>query len=215
MKVLFYGDSITDAERSRPHDTIIYGLGYGYVRVIADRLMSEKPNEYTIVNRGISGNRVVDLYSRMKSECTNLQPDVINILIGVNDVWHEIDSKNGVEIDRFEQIYRMMIQYFIKQVPNVKIILCEPFVLEGSATKSTEEMPDRWQRFQAVYDYAKVTEKLAKEFNLPFVPLQQKLDEGAKQHGVEHYLRDGVHPAVGGANLLAEEWVKVFKENIK
>ena len=213
MKILFFGDSITDAERNRAHDTIIYGLGYGYVRVVADRIMSEKPNEYTIINRGISGNRIVDLYARMKKECTNLEPDVISILIGVNDVWHEVDQQNGVEIDRFEQIYRMMIQYFKQQLPNVKIIICEPFVLEGSATKSTEEMPDRWQKFQAVYDYAKVTKKLAEEFNLPFVPLQEKYDQGAKQHGVEHYLRDGVHPAVGGANLLAEEWIKVFKDN--
>ena len=213
MKILFFGDSITDANRNREHPETVSGLGVGYVRVIADRLVGKTANKYEILNRGISGNRVVDLYSRIKCDCWNLNPDVISILIGVNDVWHEVTGKNGVEIDRFEKVYRMIIEDTKKALPNVKMILCEPFVLKGAATQDTEEIPNKYEQFLATYDYAKVVKKLAEEYGLPFVALQEKFSAGAEKNGVEYYLRDGVHPWFGGATLIADEWVKVFKEN--
>lgn len=215
MKILFYGDSITDAGRNRDCLTHISSLGYGYVRVIADRLTGHNPEKYEVINTGIGGNRVVDLYSRIKSDAWNLKPDVISILIGVNDVWHEVDGKNGVELDRFEAVYRMMIADTKKALPNVRLILCEPFVLRGGATNSTAEMPDRYERFCEVYNYAKVVKKLADEFNLPFLPLQKPLTEAAENSKAEYYLSDGVHPATAGATLIADEWLKLFKENIE
>lgn len=213
MRILFFGDSITDAGRNREAPESISGLGVGFVRVLADRLIGKKANQYEIINRGNSGNRVVDLYSRIKMDCWNYTPDVISILIGVNDVWHELKRKNGVEINRFEKVYRMMIEDTKKALPNAKIILCEPFVLEGAATKNTEEVPDKYQQFLAVYDYAKVVKKLAEEYGLSFVALQEKFNEGAAKNGVEHYLSDGVHPWFGGATLIADEWLKVFEKN--
>jgi lysophospholipase L1-like esterase len=130
-------------------------------------------------------------------------------------VWHEIYGNNGVEIDRFEKVYRMLIEDTKKRLPNVKMMLLEPFVLEGSATKSHEGEPDRYQCFLEVYDYAKVVKKLAEEYGLVFVPLQEKFNEGAKANGVEYYLWDGVHPWFGGAKLIADEWWTAFEENIK
>lgn len=213
MKILFYGDSITDAMRHRDTLTGLGGLGFGYVRSIADKLIGENPNKYQVVNTGISGNRIVDLYARIKCDCWNHQPDLISILIGINDIWHEVGQKNGVEIDRFEKVYRMLIEDTLKRLPNVKIMLLEPFVLEGSATCNTEEIPDRFSRFLEVCDYAKVVKNLAEEYNLIFVPLQEKFNEGAKINGNEYYLWDGVHPHFGGAKLIAEEWWKAFEEN--
>ena len=210
MKILFYGDSITDAGRVRATNGHINELGYGYVRVIADRLTGVAPEKYDVVNRGISGNRVVDLYARIKCDCWNENPDIVSILIGINDIWHEIDSCNGVEIDRFEKVYRMMIEDTQKALPNTKIILCEPFVLEGIATVA--EGTDRYERFCQAYEYAKVVEKLAKEYALPFVELQQAFTEKAKESKAEYYLADGVHPHTAGATLIANEWLKVFNE---
>ena len=209
MKILFYGDSITDAGRERNNDASTLSLGGGYVRDVASFLYAESPVKHQIINRGISGNRVVDLYSRIKADCWNLQPDLISILIGVNDVWHEINHQNGVEIERFEKVYRMLIEDTLARLPSVKIVLCEPFVLEGSATV------ENYQRFLEVKNYAKVVEKLAKEYGLYFLPLQEKLDEGAKAHGEQVYLRDGVHPAFAGASLIAQEWLKLFKNQIE
>ena len=166
----------------------------------------ENPEKYDIVNRGISGNRVVDLYARIKADLWNLEPDVISVLIGINDVWHEVYGKNGVDLERFERVYRMLIEDTLKRFPSVRFILCEPFVLKGSATE------ERYKEFCEVKKYAKVVKKLAKEYKADFVPLQAKFDEAAKAHGVEYYLYDGVHPDVAGGKLIADEWLKVFKK---
>jgi lysophospholipase L1-like esterase len=151
----------------------------------------------------------VDLYARVKADCWNYNPDLISILIGVNDIWHEINHNNGVEIERFEKVYRMLIEDTLAKLPSVKIVLCEPFVLEGEATT------ENYERFLEVKNYAKVVKKLAKEYGLYFLPLQEKLDEGAKAHGAKVYLKDGVHPAFAGATLIAQEWLKLFKEKIE
>ena len=204
MKILFFGDSITDAGRNREQTEANVGLGNGYVFCASTALMNKDLAKYEIYNRGISGNRVVDLYARIKQDCWNLSPDVISILIGVNDVWHEIMRSNGVEIDRFENVYRLLLSDTLKRLPNVKIIICEPFVLEGSATK------ENYKEFLLVKEYAKVAKKLAKEFNLPLVSLQAPYDAAAEKYGADKILRDGVHPTTEGSVILANEWIKVF-----
>ena len=215
MRIVFFGDSITDAGRNRNDIYALSGLGYGFVRAIADRIQGAAPDQYEIINTGISGNRVVDLYARIKCDLWNLNPDVISILIGVNDVWHEInEGKNGVELDRFERVYRMIIEDTRKVLPNAKFVLCEPFVLEGRSTCDTEEMPDRFSRFQEVYQYAEVVKKLSEEYGLYFLPLQAAFDEAAESIGGKYYSVDGVHPVVGGAALIAKEWVNLFKREI-
>ena len=209
LKILFYGDSITDAGWHR--EAKIGGLGsygIGYVHAVAGTLISRDPKKYTIINRGVSGNRIVDLYARVKADVWNHNPDVLSILIGVNDIWHEIGSQNGVDVERFERMYRMLLQDTIKRLPNLKIILCEPFVLEGTATK--EEM----ERFLEVKDYAKVVKKLAMEFGCYFLELQEDFDKKADEFGAEYYLSDGVHPNIAGAQLIADKWIKLFDAQI-
>ena len=214
VKILFFGDSITDASRNREECSHITTLGVGYVRVIADRLIGENPDQYEIINRGISGNRVVDLYARIKSDVWNLQPDVLSILIGINDIWHEIDKQNGVDIDRFINVYRMLIKDTLVALPNVRIILCEPFVLPGIATENTELMPNRYKKFCHVYQYAKAIKALAEEFGLEFLSLQEKFTYFAEKSKAEYYLIDGVHPHIAGASLIADEWVRLFQGEV-
>ena len=120
MRILFFGDSITDAGRNREADFNLNSYGLGYVRSVAGALLCEAPDKYEIINRGIGGNRIVDLYSRIKMDCWNLEPDVLNILIGVNDVWHEVGKKNGVELPRFENIYRMILEETKERLPTQK-----------------------------------------------------------------------------------------------
>lgn len=214
MKILFFGDSITDMERSRRYcdSSDIWSYGSGYPMFVAGSLYGENPQKYEVINRGISGNRIVDLYARVKADVWNLAPDVISILIGVNDVWHGITRRDGVELDRFEKVYRMLIEDTQKALPDAKMILCEPFLLKGSGT--AEEGTDKFERFCKVYDYAETVRKLAKDYKLYFVPLQQKFDAAAKKYGASHYLYDGVHPMVAGAKLIADEWLKLFKAEL-
>ena len=101
-KILFQGDSITDCGRDRTNNELI---GSGYACLVKANMMFEYPTEYRFFNRGINGNRSVDLYARIKSDIINLQPDYISFLIGVNDVWQEIGSCNGVSAEKYEKIY--------------------------------------------------------------------------------------------------------------
>ena len=126
MRILLTGDSITDMFRDRNTDfgAMSYGVSYPYQ--IQAELGTDDPGKYEILNRGISGNRVVDLYARIKSDCWNLSPDVVSVLIGINDVWHEIMSRNGVELDRYEKVYRAFIEDTQKALPGVRFMLMEP-----------------------------------------------------------------------------------------
>ena len=206
MKIIFFGDSITDMCRHREADTqeaFKYGVGYPYV--VASELYSKVPTKYQIINEGISGDRIVDLYARIKRDVWNLEPDMLSILVGTNDVWHEINLQNGVELERYERIYRTIILETQQRFPNVKIVLCEPFFLKGSCTEAS------YEQFKDIYQYARVVKKLANEFSLPFVPLQDKFTEMGEKFGDNYYLYDGVHPTLAGSRLIAEEWFKVCK----
>jgi len=208
-KIVFFGDSITDAGRSKTVDFKEYSYGYGYVYDIVAEL-NTKTADTIIYNRGISGDRIVDLYARIKSDVWNLEPDVLSILVGVNDVWHEIESQNGVDIERFEKIYRMLLDDTIKRFPNIKIILMAPFVLHGVSTV------EKFEQFEQVYEYAKVVKKIAGDYKITFIPLQDKLNSLENKFGNPHFLSDdGVHPTVAGAKVIADEWLKAYKEMVK
>ncbi len=209
MRILFYGDSITDMGRSRDYDRNAWGYGIGYPSFVAGSLLKDGPEKYDILNRGIGGNRIVDLYARAKIDLWNLAPDVLSILIGINDIWHEIGQKNGVDLERFNRIYRMLLDDTKKYLPDLKIMLLEPFVLEGSATSA------RMEEFLEVKKYAAVVKKIAEDYGCVFVPLQEKFDEYAEKYGAKHYLYDGVHPDAAGARLIADEWLKAFQSNFE
>ncbi len=202
-RVLFVGDSITDWGRNRE---VFDSLGSGYVKLIADDIALEYPDQYEFLNRGISGNRSIDLLARIKSDIINLKPDFISILIGVNDVLHELDSNNGVDSDLFETYYEIIIEQLKKALPKLKIIVMEPFLLKGSATKY------RWSAFRKeVEKRADIAEKIASKYNLTFVSLMQILDEKEKNN-LDYFLtEDGVHPTYEGHKIIKHQWIKLCK----
>lgn len=206
MKILFFGDSITDMDRKRDVDDI--HIGNGFVFFVAGDIKAEDPS-VEILNRGVSGDKIVDLYARIKKDVWNQKPDILSILVGVNDVAHEIFDNNGVEFDRFIKIYDMLIADTLKVLPNTKIIICEPFILKG---KLTEE---HYEKFLLIKDYAKEIKYLAEKYSLEFLPLQDAFNKVVKQTNVEYYLYDGVHPNIAGAKLIADEWLKLYKDKIK
>lgn len=206
MRILFQGDSVTDCGRNREQNT----LGCGYPVMIAGRLGPRQPGKFEFINRGISGDRIVDIYARAKKDIWNLKPDVMSLLVGVNDVWHEILEKNGVEADRFERIYRMLLQDTQERLPNLKIILLEPYVIQGVSTVKDGV----WEQFhENVCERAQSVRRLADEFKLPLIPLQSIFDEACTQAPGEYWLQDGVHPTENGHGLIAEAWLKTFRQN--
>ena len=108
MKIVFFGDSITDMSRSRDKDYRATGYGVGFVNSIAGTLKYENPAKYDIINRGISGNRTTDLYARIRKDVWNQNSDVVSILIGVNDVYDEIYYDNGIEYNVIKRFTRKM-----------------------------------------------------------------------------------------------------------
>lgn len=200
--ILFQGDSITDAGRARDNDM---NVGIGYPVLVKGTLGFEHPGEYTFLNRGISGNRVVDVYARIKSDIINLKPDVMSILIGVNDVWHEVSRENGVDAEKYFTIYSMLIEEIKAALPDIKIMILEPFVLKGTATE------EAWDIFRPeVEKRAAKAKMIAEKFDLPFIPLQDKFDAATLLAPADYWLVDGVHPTTMGHELIKREWLKGF-----
>lgn len=203
MKILFQGDSITDCGRDWNNDS---QLGRGYAYLVSTYLGLKEPNKHTFINKGISGNRVVDLYARIKRDIINYQPDVMSILIGVNDVWHELgESPNGVDADKFFKIYSMLIEEVKEALPNIKIMIMEPFVLEACSTT------EHWEFFKTeVAKRADMAKKIAEKYNLPFIELQDSFDKLAKEAPNSYWLGDGVHPTPAGHEFIKNEWLKAY-----
>lgn len=209
--VLFQGDSITDVGRNRED---FYALGGGYANLVASHLGYEFPNDYEFINRGVSGNRIVDVYARIKDDIINLKPDYMSLLIGVNDVWHEVTRKNGVDAQKFEKIYTMLLEEVLNELPDIKIMILEPYVLKGPATEDCDECPNKWEIFdQEVKERAKVAKRIAEKFGFVFVPLQERFDSSsAITNNTSHWTPDGVHPTNAGHELIKRGWLEGLKK---
>jgi lysophospholipase L1-like esterase len=208
--ILFQGDSITDCGRSRegtPEVMRPADYGFGYPNLVSGTLLAANPGEYQCIDRGVSGNRVVDLYARWKMDALNLKPDMISILIGVNDVWHEFSRGNGVETARYAQIYRMLLAWTKEVLPEVKLMIMEPFMLI-SEVGGEDFLAD-------VKDHARAAREVAEEFDAVFVPLQDKFDAAAKLAPNSYWLFDGVHPTPAGHRIIADEWLKAAEPLLK
>ena len=207
--ILFQGDSITDCGRNREDNAQI---GTGYVLLVKSQLGFDNPNQYEFYNRGISGNRIVDVYARIKADIINLKPDYMSLLIGVNDVWHEIGANNGVDEEKFEKIYCMLIEEIKEALPELKIMILEPFCLKGSATENTDTQPNKWNTFcDEVKKRAVKAKAVAEKYGLVYVELQDKFDKLAQTAENTYWLMDGVHPTPMGHELIKREWLKAFE----
>lgn len=206
--VLFQGDSITDAGRTRDKEKTATpnnqpGLGNGYAWLAAADLLVEHPADgLKIFNRGISGNKVFQLADRWQTDCLDLKPNVLSILIGVNDIWHTLEPKLGYKgtVEIYERDFHALVERTIKELPKAKLIVCEPFVLRCGAVK------DNW--FPEFDRYRAAAQRVAEKHHAVFVPFQSMFDEAVKYAPPEHWAGDGVHPSPAGAALMAHFWVK-------
>lgn len=203
QRILFQGDSITDCGRSRDNDDF---KGSGYPLRVIGELNSDYPGEYEFINRAVSGNRVTDLYARIKRDIINVKPDVLSILIGVNDVWHEIEAGDGVCAEKFEKLYDMLLSEIKAALPNVKIILLGAFVLRARATEEAFEV------FRSETEKrAEITKKLAQKYGCVFVDLQEKFDAAVERHPEPYWTREGVHPTEAGHEIIKRAWLNAFE----
>ncbi len=202
--ILFQGDSITDAGRNReakdPNNQ--RALGGGYAFLTAADLLNEFPTKnLQIYSKGISGNKVYQLAERWQTDCIDLKPAVLSILIGVNDYWHKHNGNYDGTVEIYERDFRALLKRTKEALPDTKLVICEPFAVLGCKAVDPTWFPEFDQyRFSA--------RKLAGEFNTIFVPYHDIFAKASKVAPPTYWTADGVHPTVAGARLMAEAWMK-------
>jgi len=200
--ILFQGDSITDGGRQRTGSDYNHIMGQDYAYILAAQLGAEYPDRnLTFLNRGISGERVIDLAARWQSDTLDLKPNVISILVGINDTFANGDRAESVE--QYEATYDSLLAKTIAALPATKIILGEPFVLPVGKYKENYAM-----QFAEVKKRQAVVAKLASKYHLPLIHYQEIFDEACKKAPADHWSWDGVHPTYAGHGLMAQEWLK-------
>ncbi len=200
--ILFQGDSITDAGRDKKQQLAnnARSLGLGYPQHAAGALLeAHRDLDLQIHNRGISGNKVPDLEDRWKEDALDLKPAVLSILIGVNDIWHKLNGRYEGTPEVYRDGFAELLAETRKALPNVTLVVCEPFALRCGA------VDDSWfPEFDRRRAFAK---EVAGGAGAIWVPFQEMFDKavslGTKP---EYWGGDGVHPSVAGHALMAKTW---------
>lgn len=201
--VLFQGDSITDSGRFT-EGTL--DIGHGYPAMVAAYMGEKYPQKYKFIDRAVSGNRIVDVYARVKRDIINLKPDYLSLMIGINDVWHDLgDDPNGVETPRFQRVYDELMSVVTEALPETKIILMSPYYTEK--TVLWDKNFKLW-----VTEKAEIAKEMSKKYKTAFIDTQMLFDKAVKRAPLEYWTADGVHPTMFGHKLIANEYVKVFSE---
>lgn len=203
MRILFQGDSITDAGRDRNN---IHDLGHGYAKYVATLLSCMNiGQDLEFINLGISGDRAECLKARWITDCIDLQPDVLSILIGINDTWHRAENKNWMPHEYFESCYEDILR-MVKEKTNAKIIIMEQFQLA---------VPDK-EFFRVDLDpKIQIVRRLARKYADSFIPLDGLFAQASVGRSPEYWANDGVHPTAEGCKLIAKYYVDAILPFVK
>ena len=206
-KILFQGDSITDAGRNKENhgynNPSVLGGGYAFLAA-AELLYEHADKNLQIYNKGISGNKVYQLAERWDQECLDIQPNVLSILIGVNDYWHKHNGNYDGTAEVYKKDLVALLERTKQQLPNIKLVICEPFAVKG-----VKAVDDSW--YPEFDTYRAAAREIASANKAVFVPFQKVFDEAEKTAPGSYWTTDGVHPSLAGAQLMAHAWLKAVK----
>lgn len=202
--ILFQGDSITNAFRKPEEVCNAYQLGSGYAMLVAARLLAARPHDgLRFTNRGVSGEGVQGLAKRWQTDCLDLRPDVLSILVGINDAG-PVRSSSAMPAEKYERHYRELLVRTRDALPFVRLVLCEPFVLRaGDVTEAARE---------TLTAYGGVVRRLVTEFSAVFVPFQVVFADALRLAPDEYWSFDGIHPNAQGHWLMAKAWLMATGE---
>ncbi len=204
LRFLFQGDSITDGNRGR-NDDPNHILGHGYCYAVSSRIGADFPQYgFQFINRGISGNSVSDLEKRWQADTLDLKPDVLSLLVGINDVNSLIEGREGaLDAKAFELIYRKLLTSCREQNPDLLIVLGLPFFFASGWRK---EQYKKWHPL--TLERAKIVKRIAADFDAILVNYPGVFEEAQQRAPIDYWIWDGVHPTVFGHELMAREWIK-------
>jgi lysophospholipase L1-like esterase len=198
-RILFQGDSITDCNRTSEAEHV---LGDGYPFLVAAKLGAATPERNLVfLNRGVSGNTAAQLETRWKQDALELRPDLLSILIGIND------SLRHVPIEVFERTYDRLIAASLAANPRLRVVICEPFALPVGERKAGFE---EW--YADVKQRQEAAARLASKYHAPLVHFQKIFDAAARRAPADDWLCDGIHPTFEGHQLMADEWLRVVRQ---
>jgi lysophospholipase L1-like esterase len=200
MRILFQGDSITDGNRGRSTDPN-HILGHGYQFIIASQFGAQfAERQLVFLNRGISGHKVTDLEARWQKDTLDLQPGLLSILIGINDL------NAGVSATDYEAHYDQLLARTVAALPGVKLVLCEPFGLPVGHFKTD------WEKHRAdLAERRAVVNRLGAKYHAPVVRFQAAFDRALERAPAEYWIWDGIHPTYSGHQLMADEWIRTVR----
>ncbi|MCR2823022.1 SGNH/GDSL hydrolase family protein [Lederbergia panacisoli] len=199
-RILFIGDSITEWGRNEDPE----GIGYGYVRILHDYLVTTFPEKkLEIINKGIGGNRATDLKNRWEDDVLALNPDYVSVSIGINDVWRQLDNPDMEQVypEQFEEILTGLLEK-----TNAQLILMEPTVIEEDVNSEGN---------QKLVPYVEIVRALAKKFNAILVPTHQDFIDYLKSGTAYKLTTDGVHMNSAGNMLMARSWLNACESLLK
>lgn len=205
--ILFQGDSITDWKRKKTalEANSPSGLGEGYAFLAASMLLCSYPEkDLKIYNRGVSGNKVYQLAERWDADCLDLKPNVLSILVGVNDFWHTLVNGYKGTIQTYRDDYKALLDRTRQKLPDVRLIIGEPYAVPGVSA-----VDSKW--FPAFYDYQKAAAEIAAAYNAVYIPYQAIYDKALKTAPGAYWTEDGVHPSLAGAQLMAKAWMETVE----
>jgi lysophospholipase L1-like esterase len=205
--ILFQGDSITDWHRKRddsnPNSPGALGTGYPFLAAAA--LLNRDPEKsLKFYNRGVSGNKVYQLRDRWQSDCLDIKPTVLSILVGVNDFWHTLVNGYTGTVKTYRDDYKTLLDRTKQQLPEVKLIIGEPYAVKG-----VKAVDDKW--YPTFDEYRQAAREIAESFGAIFIPYQEIYDKAQKSAPGSYWTIDGVHPSLAGAQLMAESWLQTVK----
>lgn len=202
MKIVFFGDSITDGDRDRAD---INSLGNGYVKILADKLRPIYPDtDIELINKGVSGDEVCDLLARVQKDVIDLKPDAVVIMIGINNTLHKF--KPGKELD-FKQFERDLTQLLtLLKEAGITVIFLEPFLLPA---------PDKLRMRKLFEEELEIIDRVASEISDEFVAYDEMFNGLAVSIPYTEYSQDGVHPTHRGSRLIADTAIKAIRKHLK
>jgi lysophospholipase L1-like esterase len=207
--ILFQGDSITDAgrDKARHYPNQGGGMGEGYVRHIVTELLGRNPtSDLKVYNRGISGNKVFQLKNRWEDDCLQLKPDVLSIMIGVNDFWHTLSHNYKGTAATYEKNLDELIRLTKEELPAVQLIIGEPFVCHEGTAIATDKWKGSFEKYQ------QACRRVSDEHSAIWVPYQSVFDKALKVAPTSYWCPDGVHPSMAGNYLMAQAWLSAFSQ---
>lgn len=198
--ILFQGDSVTDCGRDYSNKG---SLGSGYAFLAAAEIGRKYPEKnINFINRGVNGNRVIDLNRRWEEDCLQLNPTWVSIYIGINDVWRRYDDNDLTSVEQFYEGYRKLIER-TNEHTDAKFILVEPFCLPVPEDRKTWR-EDLDPKIQAIRE-------LAREFKTLYVPLDGLFASASTQIDSAYWAEDGVHPTPAGHSLITKAWLEAVQ----